>query len=56
MQVLNLIWDFELKKMKETESIKQYSNRLLNIANRVRLLGSSLLDSRIVEKNPCNSA
>ena len=56
MQVLNLIWDFELQKMKETESIKQYSNRFLNIANRVRLLGSSLPDSRIVEKNPCNGA
>ena len=50
MQVLNLIQDFELQKMKKTEPIKQYSNRLLNIANRVRLLGSSLPDSRIVEK------
>ena len=50
MQVLNLIWDFELQKMKETESIKGYSNRLLDIANRVRLLGSSLPNSRIVEK------
>ncbi|RVW64134.1 hypothetical protein CK203_052591 [Vitis vinifera] len=51
MQVLNLIRDFELQKMKETESIKEYSDRLLNIAKRVRLLGPSLLDSRIVEKN-----
>ena len=50
MQVLNLIRDFELQKMKETESINEYSNRLLNIVNRVRLLGSSLPDSRIVEK------
>ena len=50
MQVLNLIQDFELQKIKETESIKEYSNRLLNIANRVRLLGSSLPDLRIVEK------
>ena len=32
MQVLNLIRDFELQKMKETESIKEYSDRLLNIA------------------------
>ena len=51
MQVLNLIRDFELQKMKETESIKEYSDSLLNIAKWVRLLGSSLLDSRIVEKN-----
>ena len=50
MQVLNLIRDFELQKMKETESIKEYSDRLLNIANRVKLLGSTLSDSRIVEK------
>ena len=50
MQVLNLIRDFELQKMKETESIKEYSDRLLNIANRVKLLGSTLLDSRIIEK------
>lgn len=50
MQVLNLVRDFELQKMKETETIKEYSERLLSIANRVRLLGSSLANSRIVEK------
>ena len=50
MQVLNLIRDFELQKMKVNESIKEYSNKLLNIANRVRLLESSLPDSRIIEK------
>ena len=48
--MLNLIRDFELQNMKETETIKEYSDRLLNIANRVKLLGSSLEDSRIVEK------
>ena len=50
MHVLNLVRDFELQKMKKTESIKEYSDRLLNIASRVRLLGSSLSESRIVEK------
>ncbi|KAF2284783.1 hypothetical protein GH714_030364 [Hevea brasiliensis] len=49
MQVLNLIRDFELQKMKDSETIKEYSERLLNIANRVRLLGSEFKDSRIVE-------
>ena len=34
MQVLNLIRDFELQKKKETKSIKEYSDKLLNIANR----------------------
>ncbi|XP_022928014.1 uncharacterized protein LOC111434919 [Cucurbita moschata] len=50
MKVLNLIRDFELQKMKELESVKEYSDRLLSIANKVRLLGSVLNDSRIVEK------
>ena len=50
MKVLNLIRDFELQKMKELKTIKEYSERLLNIANRVRLLGSEFKDSRIVEK------
>lgn len=50
VQVLNLIRDFELLMMKELESIKEYSDRLLNIANRVRLLGSQFADSRIVEE------
>ena len=50
MKVLNLIRNFELQKMKESESVKEYSNRLLSIANKVRLLGSMLNDSRIVEK------
>jgi len=50
MQVLNLIREFELQRMKESESVKKYSNRLLSIANKVRLLGSVLNDSRIVEK------
>jgi len=49
MQVLNLIREFELQRMKESESVKEYSDRLLSIANKVRLLGSVLKDSRIVE-------
>ncbi|KAL6345206.1 hypothetical protein AAG906_015689 [Vitis piasezkii] len=34
MKVLNVIRDFELQKMKESETIKEYSERLLSIANR----------------------
>jgi hypothetical protein len=29
MQVLNLIREFELQKMKESKTIKEYSDRLL---------------------------
>ena len=50
MQVLNLIRDFELQKMKESETIKEYSDKLISIANKVRLLGSDLPNSRIIEK------
>lgn len=50
MKVSNLIRDFEFQRMKNSESIKVYSDRLLSIANKVRLLGSELTDSRIVEK------
>ncbi|XP_020589286.1 uncharacterized protein LOC110030738 [Phalaenopsis equestris] len=48
--VLNLIRGFELQKMKETENIKEYFDKLLNITNQVKLLGSSLEDSRIIQK------
>jgi len=50
MQVLNLMREFELQKMKESETIKEYSDKLLSIANKVRLLGTGFADSRIVEK------
>lgn len=50
MKALNLIREFELQRMKESETIKEYSERLIGLANKVRLLGTKLEDSRIVEK------
>ena len=50
MQAPNLVREFEMQKMKEFETIKEYANKLLSIANKVRLLGSEFPDSRIVEK------
>ena len=50
MQILNLVREFELQKMKEFESVKEYTDKLLEIANRVRLLESEFIDSGIVEK------
>jgi hypothetical protein len=38
MQALNLIREFEMQKMKETENIKDYADKLLSIINKVRLL------------------
>ncbi|KAF3622604.1 Ubiquinol oxidase, mitochondrial [Capsicum annuum] len=52
MQMLNLVREFKMKRMKESETIKEYSDRLLNLANCIRLLGSSFNDSRIIW-NPC---
>lgn len=50
MQVLNYIREFELQRMKDSETIKEYSDRLLGIVNKVRLLGTEFADKRIVEK------
>ncbi|XP_027905975.1 uncharacterized protein LOC114165588 [Vigna unguiculata] len=50
MKVLNLIREFEMQRMKESETIKEYSNKLLGIANNIKLLGKEFSDSRLVEK------
>lgn len=50
MQVLNLRREFELLRMKDKENIKEYSDRLLNVVNKIRLIGEQLPDSRVVEK------
>ncbi|XP_074266730.1 uncharacterized protein LOC141590012 [Silene latifolia] len=50
MQVLNLVREFEMQKMKESETIKEYTDKLLCIANKIRLLGSEFSNSRIVQK------
>jgi len=36
--------------MKECKTIKGYADRLIDIANKVRLLGTTLADSRILLK------
>jgi hypothetical protein len=50
MQSLNMIREFELQRMKDSETIKEYLDRLLGIVNKVRLLGTYFSDCRIVEK------
>lgn len=50
MQVLNLIREFEMQKMKESETIQEYYDRLFKIVNKVRLLGIDFSDSRVVQK------
>jgi len=36
--------------MKESNTIKEYSDKLLGIANKIKLLASDFANSRIVEK------
>ncbi|XP_057771171.1 uncharacterized protein LOC130990979 [Salvia miltiorrhiza] len=46
--------EFESISMKENESISDYSTRLLAIANKMKRLGESLSDARVVEKILCS--
>lgn len=50
MQVMNLRRQFEGLKMKESESIIDFSSKISKLVNQVRLLGEDFPDSRIVEK------
>ncbi|KAH6770772.1 hypothetical protein C2S52_015575, partial [Perilla frutescens var. hirtella] len=50
MQVFNLRKEFELLKMKETENIKEYIDKVMKVVNQIRLLGEELPEKRIVEK------
>lgn len=51
MQTINLIREFEMQKMKDSETIKENFDKLLNIANKVRLLGTNFPDALLVKKN-----
>lgn len=50
MQILNLNREFEMWKMKERETIKEYNNKLLSMVNKVRLRGKDFFDDQIVQK------
>ncbi|KAG6496746.1 hypothetical protein ZIOFF_044618 [Zingiber officinale] len=50
MKALNLMREFERQQMKENEDVKDFSDRLINLANRIRVLGTEMKDDRIVQK------
>lgn len=50
MRVLNLRRDFELQRMKHSETAKEYADRLLEIVKKLRLIGEQMPNSRVVEK------
>ncbi|XP_012448627.1 uncharacterized protein LOC105771779 [Gossypium raimondii] len=49
-QLINLKRDFENLKMREFETIKQYSDRIMTIVNNIRLFGNDFSEGKIVEK------
>ena len=50
MRILNLKREFELLSMKEGELVKDFVSRITEIVNRLKLLGETILNQRIVEK------
>ena len=50
MLVLNLRREFEMQKMKETKVVKDYTDRLLMLVNKIMMLGEEFFDTRVVEK------
>ncbi|XP_031278895.1 uncharacterized protein LOC116137347 [Pistacia vera] len=50
MHILNLRREFEMLKMQESESVKEYVDTLMNVVNKIRLMGEEMTDKRIVEK------
>ncbi|XP_056165624.1 uncharacterized protein LOC130137714 [Syzygium oleosum] len=50
MKVLNLLREFERQQMKENESVKEFVDRLVDIANKIRVLGTDVDNKRLVQK------
>lgn len=50
MEVLNLRREFEMLRMKEAESVKEFADKIMKVVNQLRLLGETLEDKRVVEK------
>ena len=48
--MMNLIREFEMKKMKESDAVKDYGAQLLSIADKVRLVGKLFSNEKIVQK------
>ena len=50
MKILNLKKEFEIQKMKEFESVKEYGSKLMSIVNQIKLLSEDFPTQRFVEK------
>lgn len=50
IRLLTLKREFELFKMKESQTIKEYTGKVMGVVNQIRLLGESFPDGKVVEK------
>ncbi|TXG48236.1 hypothetical protein EZV62_027530 [Acer yangbiense] len=50
VKMLTLKREFEMLKMKESESVKDYSSKLSELVNQMRLYGETVEDYKVVEK------
>ncbi|WJZ82104.1 hypothetical protein VitviT2T_001894 [Vitis vinifera] len=50
VRLLTLKREFELMKMKDNESVKDYSSKLMDVVNQMRFLGEAFTDQKVVEK------
>ncbi|XP_040952359.1 uncharacterized protein [Gossypium hirsutum] len=50
-QLINLRRDFENLRIKDSETIKQYADRIMAIVNNIKLLGDEFSDQRVVESH-----
>ncbi|KAA8543340.1 hypothetical protein F0562_021165 [Nyssa sinensis] len=50
VKLLTLKREFEMHKMKERETVKEYARKLMEIVNKIKLFGEPFPDSKIVEK------
>ena len=49
MQVINLKREFEVLRMEDEETVRQYTDSLMKVVNQIRLFGEELTDKRIIE-------
>ncbi|KAL0416080.1 UNVERIFIED_CONTAM: Retrovirus-related Pol polyprotein from transposon TNT 1-94 [Sesamum latifolium] len=50
VKLLTLKREFEMLRMKDGETVKEYSSKLLDIVNKIRLLGEDFSNLKVVEK------
>nr|KYP76208.1 hypothetical protein KK1_020441 [Cajanus cajan] len=50
IKLLTLKREFEMLKMKESESVKEYTSKLSHLVNQMRLYGEVVHDHKVVEK------